>query len=113
MPTLNQSCGKLLLYASSVEDNDKRFRSVSEAAGRMAEFLQMPIEVVSVEKGIESIYVFYKSDDNEPIPIYWDGRDTSKRKDVFRKLSNMIFVLSFHPKHSVLKPIREKLMQSS
>lgn len=111
--TLNRICGKLLLYTSSIDNSDKRFRSISEAASRIADLLQLPMEVVSVEKEMSPIYVYYKSGDDEPIPIYWDGQDSPKRQDVFKKLKNMIFVLSFHPRHSALKPIRRKLMQFS
>ena len=110
--TLNQACGKLLLYTPSDEVHGNRSRSISEAAGKIADLLELPMEVQSMEE-ISPVYVYYRSGNDELIPLYWSRRDNPKRQDVFKKLRDMIYVLSFHPRHSALKPRARKLMQSS
>lgn len=106
-----ESCtGKLLIYASGESGNEKRLRSVSVAAEKIAKLLKLPMEVVSFREEFSPIYVYYKNADEEPIPIYCDIGREFNIKEVYKALRNMMFVLSFHPKHSALKQIRKELM---
>jgi len=102
--------GKLLVYASNVARSERRFRSVSVAAGKMAELLKLPMEVVTFGEEFDPIYVYYKNGDEEPIPIYCDKGAKFDMKEIYKALRNMMFVLSFHPKHSALKRIRKDVM---
>lgn len=109
-----QSCnGKLLVYASSYTSCETRLKSVSTATERIARLLKLDVETVMFRKRFASIYVYYDSGDKEPIPIYCDKGEKSDTQAVSAALRNMMFVLSFHPKHSGLKPIRREITQPS
>jgi roadblock/LC7 domain-containing protein len=109
----NLQTGKLLVYASSFTSRESRLRSVSIAAERMAGVLNVDIEVRTFKKKFTPIYVYYKQGDEEPIPIYCNNGEKSNAEDVYATLKNMMFVLSFHPKHSVLRHARKEIMQFS
>lgn len=106
-----ESCnGKLLVYASSVAQSEKRLQFVSVAAEKIAKLLKLPVEVVLFREEFRPIYVYYKNSDEEAIPIFCDKGGEFEMRDVYKALRNMMFVLSFHPKHSALKQIRKELM---
>lgn len=102
--------GRLLVYASRISLGEKRLQSVSVAAEKIAELLNFPTEVVTFEQESGYIYVYYKNGDNEPIPIYCSNDGELEMQDVYKALRNMMFVLSFHPKHSALKHIRKEII---
>jgi len=83
---------------------------VSVAANKMAKLLKLPMEVVTFGEEFDAIYVYYKNGDEEPIPIYCDKGGKFGMQEIYKALRNMIFVLSFHPKHSALKRIRKEVM---
>lgn len=101
---------KLLVYASSITRSEKRFRSVSVAAEKIAKLLKLPMEVVTFGEEFSPIYVYYKNGNDEPIPIYCDKGGESAVHLIYKALRNMMFVLSFHPKHSTLKQVRKEVM---
>lgn len=105
--------GKLLVYASSVTRSEKRLQSVSVATEKIAELLKLPMEVVTFGDEFSPIYVYYKNGDEEPIPIYCDKGGQSTAHLIYNALRNMMFVLSFHPKHSALKQVRKEIMPFS
>jgi len=106
-----ESCnGKLLVYASNVARSERRLQSVSVAAEKIAKLLKLPMEVVTFGEEFDPIYVYYKNGDEEPIPIYCDKSGKSGMQQIYKALRNMMFVLSFHPKHSALKRIRKEVM---
>jgi hypothetical protein len=108
------SCnGKLFVYASSFASREKRFKPVSVATEKMAKHLKLSFEVKTFTKKFEPIYVYYKNGEEEPIPIYCVGEEQSSIEDICMRLRNMMFVLSFHPKHSALRLIRKEIMQFS
>ena len=109
-----QSCnGKLLVYASSSTPCERRLKSVNNAAEKIAKLLKLDVETVTLRKRSASIYVYYENGDEEPIPIYCDNCEKSDVQEVYTALRNMMFVLSFHPNHSALKPIREEITRLS
>jgi hypothetical protein len=83
---------------------------VSVAADKMAKLLKLPMEVVTFGEEFDPIYVYYKSGDGEPIPIYCDKGGKFGMQEIYKVLRKMMFVLSFHPKHSALKRIRKGVM---
>jgi hypothetical protein len=105
--------GKLSVYASNFASHRKRLKSVSVAAEKMAKHLKMSFEVKTFRKKFESIYVYYKNGDDEPVPIYCVSEQHSSTEDICITLRNMMFVLSFHPKHSALRQRRKEIMQFS
>ena len=102
--------GRLVVYASSFAPRENRFKSISLATERMAKLLGASVEVKTFRKRFRPIYVYYKNGDDEPIPVYCSNSDESDSKKVCSALRNMMFVLSFHPKHSALKRFRKEIM---
>ena len=105
--------GKLLIYASNFVSYRKRLKSVSAAAEKMARLLKLDVEIVTLKEKIVPIYVYYKKGDNESVPIYYNKNGESSIEEVYKALRNMMFVLSFHPKHKALRQVRKKIIQFS
>lgn len=105
--------GKLLVYASSFMSREKRLKSVSTAAEEMAKLLKLNFELVTFRDRFRLIFVYYKNGDEEPIPIYCDKGEKSNIEEIYTALRNMMFVLSFHPKHSALRRIRKEIIRFS
>jgi hypothetical protein len=110
---LEQDSGKLLVYASGFSSREKRFSCVSVAAERMARLLKISFEVVTLGEEATPIYVYYKNGQEEPIPIYCDKGEEVTMKEVYAVLRRMMYVLSFHPRHSTLKAMRNEIIQLS
>jgi hypothetical protein len=111
---LRKSCGKLSVYASSFELHGKRARSVKAAAKKLAEFLNMDLEVVPFREKTQLIYVYYNNGGDESVPIYCDKGGKSAVEEIYAALRNMMFVLSFHPRHLALRrQMRKMVMQLS
>lgn len=105
--------GKLLIYASSSAPKRSRLEPVSSAAEKMAKQLRMNLEIKTFRKRFTQIYVYYKGDGDEPIPIYCSKGETSNSDEVYSVLKNMMFVLSFHPKQVALRHVRERIKRFS
>jgi len=102
--------GKLLVYASSFAFREERLKSVNLAAEKMADLLKLNVEVVALKGGFTPIYVYYENGDGNPIPLYCNKGEESNPEEIYAALRNMMFVLSFHPKHSSLKRMRKEIM---
>jgi hypothetical protein len=108
------NCGKLMVYASTGVPSRKRLDSVRTAAKETARRLNLDFEIVRFERASSPIYVYYEeNDDEEPIPLYCDEGKISGLEEISSRLRSMMFVLSFHPKHSVLKEMRKELLKLS
>ncbi len=105
--------GKLLVYASTFVSRNNRLRHVRVATERIATLLNLNLEVVKFQKEFTTIYVYYMSGENESIPIYRDNTRQTSEDDVYTTLRNMMFVLSFHPKHAALRQVRNAVMRFS
>lgn len=110
---LENSNGMLFVYASTFTCRQKRLKPVSVAAEKMARLLKLNFEIKTFRKRFAPIYVYYKNGDEEPIPIYCTKNDQSSIQEIYTALRNMMFVLSFHPKHSALRHARKEIMQFS
>jgi hypothetical protein len=108
---LECSSGKLFVYASSF--SQKRLKPVSIAAEKMARLLKLKFEIKTLRKSFTPIYVYYETGDDEPIPIYCNNNSQSDMEEVYMALRNMMFVLSFHPKHQALRHVRKEIMRFS
>jgi hypothetical protein len=109
-----ENCGKLMVYASTGVPKGKRLESVRNAAKETAKRLNLDFEMVRLDKASSPIYVYYEENDgDEPIPLYCDGGKISGLEEISGKIRNMMFVLSFHPNHSVLKEMRSELLKLS
>jgi len=108
------NCGKLMVYASNSPPSKNRLDSVKYAAKMTAKRLNLDFEMVHFDKAASPIYVYYEeNDDKEPIPLYCDEGKISNLDEISCALRKMMFVLSFHPKHSALKEIRNQLIKLS
>jgi hypothetical protein len=105
------SNGELFVYGSSLCKNN--LKAVTTAAERMARLLNMAFEVKTFRKNFGQIYVYYRTGDDEPIPVYCSKTEKSDVEDVYSSLRNMMFVLSFHPRHEALKRVRQEIMRFS
>ncbi len=109
----NNQTGKLLVYTSSFSSSDSQLKPVSIAAEKLARLLNVNIEVRTFDERFAPIYVYYKNGEEEPIPIYCNNGGETSIKEVCAALRNMMFVLSFHPKHSALRQMRKEIMRFS
>jgi hypothetical protein len=108
------NCGKLMVYASTGVPSRKRLDSVRTAAKDTAKRLNLDFEMVRFKRASLPIYVYYEeNDDEEPIPLYCDEGKISGLEEISSRLRSMMFVLSFHPKHSALKEMRKELLKLS
>ncbi|MDH7563997.1 MAG: hypothetical protein QHH24_03820 [Candidatus Bathyarchaeota archaeon] len=107
---LGDSNGKLLIYVSSFASREKRLKPVSLAAEKVAKLMKLKVDVVTFRKKFRSIYVYYKSGEEDPVPLYCNNEERSNIDDVYEALRKMMFVLSFHPKYTALKSLRREVM---
>ncbi len=106
--------GKLLVYASTAVPGKKRLASVRTATEETAKLLNLDFGVVKFRNNSSQIYVYYECDDgDEPIPLYCDKGKAGGLQEICATLRKMMFVLSFHPKHSALKQVRSVIMRAS
>ncbi len=106
-------CGKLTIYASDTHAPKQRLESVKTATHKMAKKLNLNFEVVNQQRGTSPIYVYYDNGDENPIPIYCDEGKRGNPAEISEKMRNMMFVLSFHPRHTALKQARKMLLTLS
>jgi hypothetical protein len=106
--------GKLLVYAPNCSSHRKRLQSVRTATEETAKLLNLDCAVVRFGNDFSPIYVYYEcGDGDEPIPLYCDEGKAGNLKEIGAALRNMMFVLSFHPKHTALKQVRGAIMSFS
>jgi hypothetical protein len=102
-----------MVYASIGAPRKKRLRSVRTATEETAKRLNLDFELVRFRRSGSAIYVYYESGDDEPVPLYCDEGKEGDLHEICAALRKMIFVLSFHPKYSALKQLRNELMTLS
>jgi hypothetical protein len=108
------NCGKLMVYASTGIPGRERLESVRTATKETAKRLNLGFEIVRFDRASSPIYVYYEENDGEePIPLYCDEGKISNLDEISSKLRNMMFVLSFHPKHIALRGIRKEILKLS
>jgi len=109
-----ENFGKLMVYASTGVPSGKRLESVKTAAKETAKCLKLDFEIVRLDRASSPIYIYYEENNGgEPIPLYCDEGKISGLEEISGKIRNMMFVLSFHPNHSVLKEMRSELLKLS
>jgi hypothetical protein len=102
-----------MVYASTEESPKQRLHSVKAAAENAAKQMHLNFELVRQTKGQRQIYVYYENGDDEPIPIYCDEGKSDDLTEISSKIRNMMYVLSFHPRHAALKQVRSSIMKLS
>ncbi len=103
--------GRFMIYASNTQSLN-RLRIVESAVAKVANSLNLETEL-SPRRKLLSIYVYYKSETGDEIPVYCDWGKSWKEEEVCRAIRNMMFVLSFHPCHSSLQTIRKEVCVSA
>jgi hypothetical protein len=76
---------------------------VKAAVKRLAKFLNLDVEVVPFKEKSPLIYVYYSNGCDDPVPLYCDKNGKSAVEEIYAALRNMMFVLSFHPKHLAIR----------
>jgi len=108
------NCGKLMVYASNGFPFRKRLDSVRTAAQETAKRLNLDFELVKLDRAGSPIYVYYEENNgDDPIPLYCDEGKMSDLEGISSALRSMMFVLSFHPKHSALRQMRKEILKLS
>jgi hypothetical protein len=103
-----------MVYASTGVPHRKRLDSVRTATQETAKRLKLDFEMVKLDRAGSPIYVYYEeSGDEEPIPLYCDEGKISNLEQICSALRSMMFVLSFHPKHSALRQMRKEILRLS
>jgi len=106
--------GKLMVYASTSAPRQKRLESVKTATQETAKRLNLDFKLVKLDTAGSPIYVYYEETGcEEPIPLYCDEGKMSDLEGICSALRSMMFVLSFHPKHSALKSMRKEILKLS
>ncbi|MGA3291112.1 MAG: hypothetical protein ABSD42_12840 [Candidatus Bathyarchaeia archaeon] len=109
-----ENSGKLMVYASTGAPERKRLESVRIATQQTAKRLKLNFEMVKTNGSTSPIYVYYEDNaDEEPIPLYCDQGKMSDLEGICSALRSMMFVLSFHPKHSALRQMRKEILKLS
>ncbi len=105
--------GKLLIYTSQNTSRQERLKAIKSAASKIAESLKLQIQIVPVTKRFPT-YVYYTRDNNpEKIPIYCDSQKKLREKEIYQRMRNIIYTLSFHPQHSALLTARKELSSAA
>lgn len=102
-----------MVYSSVGAPHKKRLQSVRTAAEETAKRLNLDFELVKFRKSGSAIYVYYESGEDDPVPLYCDEGKAGDMHEICAALRKMMFVLSFHPKFSGLKQLRNELMRLS
>ena len=103
-----------MVYASTGGPGRKRLESVRTAAKETAKRLNLDFEMVRFDRTVSPTYVYYEENDSEePIPLYCDEGKISGLEEISSTLRSMMFVLSFHPKHSALREMRKEILKLS
>ena len=103
-----------MVYASTGLPSKERLDSVRNAAKETAKQLNLNFEMIRFDRDSSTIYVYYEEGDGEePVPLYCDEGKASGLHEISNALRNMMFVLSFHPKHLALRQIRGELLKLS
>jgi hypothetical protein len=113
MNMLKSNSGKLMVYASNGFPSRKRIESVRSAAQETAKRLHLGFQMVKSDKSSAPIYVYYEGDGAEPIPLYCDEGKMSNLDEISSVLRNMMFVLSFHPRQTSLRSMRNEIVKLS
>jgi hypothetical protein len=107
------NAGKLLLYESSGLQSKERLEAVKVAAEQTAKRLNMDFSIVKFGKTGAPLYVYYECGEDEPVPLYCDEGKMSGLEEISSALRNMMFVLSFHPRHNALRQMRSEIVKLS
>ncbi|MFA5366081.1 MAG: hypothetical protein WC325_12940 [Candidatus Bathyarchaeia archaeon] len=105
--------GKLTVYTSTGFPSRKRLESVKTATQETAKQLNMGFGMVKSDRSGVPIYVYYENDGFDPIPLYCDEGKISDLEEISSALRNMMFVLSFHPRHTALRQMRKEIVKLS
>jgi hypothetical protein len=106
------NCGKIMVYSSG--NQQKRLDYVKSAAKETAKQLNLDFEIVRFARADSPIYVYYEEGNGEePVPLYCDEGKMSGLEEISSAIRNMMFVLSFHPKHTALAAMRGEMLKLS
>ena len=103
-----------MVYASTGIPSRKRLDWVRAAAQQTAKRLNLNFQMVKLDSAGSPIYVYYEETvGDDPIPLYCDEGKMSDLEEISSILRRMMFVLSFHPKHSALRQMRKDILKLS
>jgi len=102
-----------MVYSSNEKTQIKKLESIQLATKKTARMLNMDYELIEFKENYSKIFVYYDNGIDEPIPLYCDKGKKERIQDIFTSIRKIMFVLSFHPKHTALKQVRNSIMKLS
>ena len=99
--------GKLLIYTPQ---DTQRLKPIKSAVSKIAEPLNMQIQVIPLDESLPTYVYYERNNDQEKIPVYCDSQKNLGERDIYLSMRNILFALSFHPKHSALLSARKELL---
>ena len=103
-----------MVYASNGDPHKKRLQSVRTATQETAKRLNLNFQMVRLHGAASPIYVYYEENGtDDPIPLYCDEGKISGLDEISCALRRMMYVLSFHPKHTALRHMRNEILKLS
>jgi len=106
------SNGKILIYAPNNSSGFDVVKNIENAASKIAKRLKLGLEIIQ-RADLNSVWVYFESCDGQLIPVYFNYWPDCPEEEVYMKIRNMMFVLSFHPRFGGLRPIRREIMGPS
>jgi hypothetical protein len=102
-----------MVYSSNEETQIRKLESIQSATKKTARMLNMDYELIRFKENYSKIFVYYDNGKDDPIPLYCDKGKKEKTHEIVTRIRKMMFVLSFHPKHTPLKNVRNSIMKLS
>ncbi|XES76207.1 MAG: hypothetical protein ACBZ72_08455 [Candidatus Bathyarchaeia archaeon] len=104
--------GNLALYTSdaATPTQRQRLQLVKNAAEKTASQLNLNFDFHQQPSRSNAICVYYECAGEEPVPVYCDEGKLGNQEEIQASISNVMFVLSFHPRHAALTQVRERLL---
>jgi len=99
--------GKFLVCVPFGPGGNGRLITVGRAVLRVSEKLGVDVETYQ-KREASSIFVYYKDESREKIPVYSDWGKNWSEEEVYHSMRSVIYALSFHPKHLTLQTIRAR-----
>ena len=100
---------KLFVFVSSSSSNQK-ISFIKNAVKKIAQQLNLEFEVVNLSKSVNQTFVCYRKSGADKIPLYYEKTKYETAQEIYTKIKNMLFVLSFHPNHGKLKEKQDEIL---
>lgn len=102
-----------MVYSSNEQTQIKKLEAIQLATKKTARMLNMDYKLIKFKENYSKIFVYYDNGIDDPIPLYCNKGKKEEPQEIFTSIRKMMFVLSFHPKHTALRNVRSSIMKLS